>query len=136
MADINLVTANKVNVVESIKQLTLPAIEAITAGMVMRLDTATGKFTKANGTAAGEARGKWIATKTVAAGEAVTGIENGVMDGYDLAALDYDAPIYLSDTDGRLADAAGTVSVVIGRVIPGTAATLGTAFDKLLLVDL
>lgn len=136
MADINLVTANKVNIVESIKQLTAPAAEAITAGMAMRLDTATGKFTKANASAAGEARVKWIAVKTVAAGEAVTGIENGVMDGYDLSGLAYDAPVYLSDTDGRLADAAGTVSTVIGRVIPGTATTLGTALDKLLLVDL
>lgn len=136
MADINLVTANKVNIVESIKQLTAPAVEAITAGMAMRLDTATGKFTKAKATDAAEARVKWIAVKTVAIGEAVTGIENGVMDGYDLSGLAYDAPVYLSDTDGRLADAAGTVSTVIGRVIPGTATTLGTALDKLLLVDL
>jgi len=136
MADINLVTANKVNVVESIEQLTLPAIEAITAGNAMRLDTATGKFTKANGTAAGEARVKWIATKTVVAGQPVTGIKRGVMDGYDLSGLAYDADVYLSDTDGTLADTNGTVNVKVGRVIPGTATTLGTAFDKLLLVDL
>lgn len=136
MADINLVTANKVNIVESIKQLTAPAAEAITAGMAMRLDTASGKFTKAKATDAAEARVKWLAVKTVATGEAVTGIENGVMDGYDLSGLAYDAPVYLSDTDGRLADAAGTVSTVIGRVIPGTATTLGTALDKLLLVSL
>lgn len=136
MADISLVTANKVFVVESIEQLTLPAAEAITAGMAMRLDTSTGKFTKSNGSSAGEARGKWLATKTVAAGEPVTGIKRGVMDGYDLSGLNYDAPVYLSDTDGRLADAAGTVSTVVGRVIPGTSTTLGTALDKLLLVEL
>ncbi len=136
MADINLVTANKVNVVESIEQLTLPAAEAITAGMAMRLDTTSGKFTKANGSAAGEARVKWLAVKTVAAGEPVTGIKTGVLDGYDLSGLNYDADVFLSDTDGRLADTAGTVSTKVGRVLPGTSTTLGTAFDKLLLVDL
>lgn len=136
MADINLVTANKVNIVESLEQLTLPAAEAITAGMAMRLDTSTGKFTKANASAAGEARVKWIAVKTVSAGEPVTGIKCGVLDGYDLSGLAYDADVFLSDTDGRVADAAGTVSTKVGRVIPGAATTLGTAFDKLLLVDL
>ena len=136
MANINLVTANKLNIVESIEQLTLPAAEAIVAGAPMRLDTTSGKFTNGNGTTAAEARAKWIAVKTAVAGEAVTGIKRGVLDGYDLSSLNFDAPIYLSDTDGRLADAAGTVSMVAGRVIPGTATTLGTAFDKLLLVDL
>ena len=136
MADISLVTANKVFVVESIMQLTLPAAEAITAGMAMRLDTATGKFTKSKATDAAEARVNWLATKTVAAGEPVTGIKRGVMDGYDLSGMAYDAPVYLSDTDGTLADAAGTVSTVVGRVIPGSATTLGTSLDKLLQVDL
>lgn len=136
MATISLVTANKVNVVESIEQLTLPAAEAIVAGAAIRLDTSSGKFTNGNGTLAAEARVKWIATKTVAAGEPVTGIKRGVMDGWDLSGLAYDAAVYLSDTDGRLDTAAGTVSTVLGRVIPGAATTLGTAQDKLLLVDL
>ncbi len=66
----------------------------------------------------------------------VTAIRKGVMDGYALSGLDYDAPAYLSDTDGRLADGVGTVTVAVGRVIPGTSVTLGTAYDKLLFVDL
>lgn len=136
MANINLTTADKVEVVESIIQMTLPAAEAITAGMAVRLDTATGKFTLANGSAAGEARIYGVAVKTVAAGMPVTAIRKGVMDGYALSGLDYDAPVYLSDTDGRLADANGTVTVAVGRVIPGTSVTLGTAYDKLLFVDL
>lgn len=136
MADISLITANKVEVVESIEQMTLPAAEAITAGMPVRLDTSSGKFTAANGTGAAEARIYGIATKTVAAGMPVTAIRQGVMDGFDLSGLNYDAAVYLSDTDGRLADANGTVSVAVGRVIPGTSVTLGTAFDKFLHVDL
>ena len=136
MADISLITANKVEVVESIEQMTLPAAEAITAGMPVRLDTSSGKFTAANATGAAEARIYGIATKTAAAGMPVTAIRQGVMDGFDLSGLNYDAAVYLSNTDGRLADANGTVNVAVGRVIPGTSVTLGTAFDKFLHVDL
>lgn len=137
MADLALVTANTVHVVESIIQMTLPAAEAITAGMAVRLDTTSGKFTKANGTDAAEARIYGIAVKTVAAGLPVTAIRKGVIEGFDLSALDYDLAIYMSDTDGMLAnDAASTVDVVVGRVIPGTGTTLGTALDKLLFIDL
>ena len=136
MTDIALNTANKVEIVESIEQMTLTAAEAITAGMAVRLDTSTGKFTKANGSTAPEARIYGIATKTVAAGMPVTAIRQGVMDGWDLSGLNYDAVVYLSDTDGRLGDSAGTVSTVVGRVIPGSSEAVGTALSKLLLVDL
>lgn len=135
MANIALTTANRVEVVESRRQMTLPAAEAITAGAPVRLDTSSGKFTNANGSSAAEARVWGIATRTVAAGVPVTAIRNGVLDGFTFSQA-YDATIYLSDTDGRLADAAGTVSTVVGRVIPGTATTTGTAYDKLLSVEL
>ena len=136
MADIALVTANKIEVVESKIQMTLPAAEAVTAGQAVRLDTSNGKFTLSKATGAAEARIYGLATRTVVAGEALTAIRKGVMDGYALSGLDYDAPIYLSDTDGTLADGVGTVTVEVGRVIPGTATTLGTAYDKMLFVDL
>src|SRR5438105_4865102 len=124
MANVSLVTADRVRIVESIEQLTLPAAEAITAGMPVRIDTTTGKFTAANGSSAGEARVYGIAVSTVAAGFTVTAIRRGVMDGWDFTSQAYDAALYLSDTDGRVGDAAGTVSTVLGRVIPGTATTL------------
>jgi hypothetical protein len=44
--------------------------------------------------------------------------------------------LYLSDTDGTVADAAGTTSVVLGRVVPGFGTTTGTAADKLFFIDL
>lgn len=135
MADLALDTAHKISVVESISQLTLPAAEAISAGNAVRLDTSNGKITKANGSSAAEARILGIALKTVAAGEAVTVLRRGVIEGYNLAAVAYDAPVYLSNTDGTLADTAGTVSTVVGRVIPAHAQALGTALDKLLLVE-
>lgn len=136
MANIALTTADKVEVVGIPgRQLTLPAAEAITAGAPVRIDTSNGKFTNANGTTTGEARVWGIATSTVAAGGTLTAVRNGIMDGFNFSQA-YDAAVYLSDTDGRLADAAGTVSVVVGRVIPGTAVPLGTAYDKLLSVEL
>jgi hypothetical protein len=104
MTDIALVTANKVEIVESGLQLTLPAAEAVTAGQAVRIDVSTGKFTKSNSTSAAEARVYGFASKTVAAGEPLTAIRNGVMDGFDLSGLDYDDPLYLSNTDGAISD--------------------------------
>jgi hypothetical protein len=133
--EIALTTADRVEIVESIIQMTLPTDEAVTAGMAVRLVTTTGKFTKANGSAAGEARIWGVATKTVASGMPLTAIRVGVMDGWDLSAMAYDDVVYLSDTDGRLSTVAGTVNTVVGRVIPGTSTTLGTAYDKILQIQ-
>jgi hypothetical protein len=135
MALIAVASAGRIRIVESIVQLTLPAAEAIVAGAPVRLDTTAGTFTNSNGTTAPEARTYGIATKSVAAGETVTALKVGVLDGFTFSQA-YDAAIYVSDTDGRLGDAAGTVSKVAGRVIPGTSTTLGTAYDKLLSVEL
>jgi hypothetical protein len=113
-------------------QHTAPAAEAITAGAPIRQDTATGRWTNANGTSAAEARATHIAWRTVGAGEPLTGVRGCLIDGYVLDALAYDAAVYLSDTDGRLSDTAGTTSVVVGRVVGAFATLLGVAADKLL----
>lgn len=124
----------RVEIVQVWQPLHLIAGEAIKAGAPVRIDTATGKATNANGTTDAEARVVGIAGRTVAAGEALTIVKQGIMDGFTLTG-DYDADVYLSDTDGRLSHIAGTVETVVGRVIPGNATTLGTAADKLLLVE-
>ncbi|MEI7847452.1 MAG: hypothetical protein WCK35_16750 [Chloroflexota bacterium] len=137
MALIALVTAARVEVVEIFEQMTLVAAESITPGAPVRLDTTTGKFTNSNGTLAAEARtyGIAVGTHTVIAGMPITAVRRGVLDGF-VFTQNYDAPIYLSDTDGRLGDAVGTVTLEVGRIIPGTSEVLGGAFAKLLLVDL
>jgi hypothetical protein len=135
MADITLTTAGRVEVVQSIIQATLPAAETITAGEAVRIDT-NGKFTGANGTTTTENRIYGIATRAAIAGEAVTAIRKGVIDGLAITGMAYDAIVYLSDTDGALGTTAGTVSTIVGRVIPGWAQPVGTAADKLLFVDL
>ena len=50
-----------------------------------------------------------------------------------LSGLDFADSVYVSDTDGTLADAAGTVSKVAGTVVPGWATT---SAEKLLRVEL
>ena len=137
MALIALTTANKVEVVGiPSSQHTAPAAEAIVAGAPVRLDTSNGKFTNSNGTTAAEARVWGIATKTVAANEPLTAIRRGFMDGFDLTSQAYDLAIFVSDTDGRLGDVAGTVSTVVGRVLSAWSQRLGTAADKILSVEL
>ena len=116
-------------------QSTNPAAEAIVAGAPIRLDPANGRWTNANGTVTAELASH-IAMHDAAAGQALTGVRRCTLDGYVLDALAYGAPVYLSNTDGRLGDTAGTVSTVIGRVVPGFATTLGTPADKLLDVQL
>ena len=137
MALIALATANRVEVVESIEQMTLTAAEAITPGAPVRLDTSSGQFTNSNGTVAAEARtyGIAVGSHAIPAGMPVTAVRRGVLDGFTFSQA-YDAAIYVSDTDGRLGDAAGTVSVLAGRVIPGASELLGSAYAKLLLVNL
>lgn len=134
MADLTLKTANRVEVVESIIQDTRVAAEAIVAGAPVR-DDGNGKFTNANATTTTEAAVYGIAVKSVPAGFPVTAIRKGVLDGWSNLPA-FGATVYLSDTDGKLADAAGTVSVAVGNVIPGNANTAGAAPDKLLFVDL
>lgn len=135
MANINLVTASRIRVVKSIEQDTAPAGEAIVAGAPVRRDT-SGRWTNANGTNATEALMYGIATHDALAGEALTAINDGELDGYDLDGLAYGASVFLSDTDGRLADAAGTVSLIVGEVAAAHSQALGSNPDKVLRLKL
>ncbi len=135
MADLSLVNAGKVSVVESLVQMTLPLAESIALGEAVRLDPTLGKFTKANGTTAQEARAYGLLVSKDGAGAVGTALHEGVVDGFDLDALAYDDDVFLSDTDGALADEAGTVSNTVARVIPVTSTKLGVTYDKLLYVD-
>lgn len=134
MADIAVATAGKIHIVESIQQKTLKTTEAIVAGAPVRIHT-DGKWTNANGTTTTENRVWGIAVASVGAGGEVTAVRRGILDGFTFSQA-HDATIYLSDTDGRLADAAGTVSTIVGRVVPGTATAAGGTYDKLLSVEL
>ena len=132
MADLVITQADQVQVVQ---QFTGPAVEAITEGQRCRFDASTGKIALGNGTTAAEIAPGGIAVHAAAVGEAVTIINQGIVDvGDALSALNYGAPIYVSDTDGTFgtADSDSTVDTIVGRVVPGWDTTSG---EKLLWLN-
>lgn len=134
MADLTITVAGETKFP---KIFTLIAAEAIAKGDAVRLDTSTGKITLANASSAAEARMFGIALNAATlAGQRVSVLTEGVIDvGDALSALTYDDDVFLSNTDGQLADAAGTVSVVVGKVIPSFV-NGPSAADKLLLLTI
>lgn len=133
-----VVTAAEVAPVTVEESISGYAAEAIAAGQYVRLDTTTGQLALGNGTAAGEARAGGIALRSVVAGQELTILRKGeIYLGDALDALTFDDDIFLSNTDGTLADAAGTVSVIVGTVVPlyGQGGP-GSAPDKALRVQL
>lgn len=91
------------------------AAVAITAGQaVYQLSAGTVGLADANDSGKEQFRG--IALKSVAAGEAVSVLKEGHIGGLGVSGLNADAALYLSNTAGALADAAGTMTVVCGRV--------------------
>lgn len=132
MATLN-VTPSAVAPVKVDEQFTGPTAEVITAGQFVRFNVTTGFFELGNGTTAGEGRRGGIAvTGAPVAGQAITVVTKGIVDmGNALGSLTYDDDVYLSNTDGTLADAAGSVSYIVGVVVPGFGSTTP---DKLLQV--
>lgn len=114
-------------------QFTGPAVEAITAGQWVRLDPSTGKIALGKATDLNEAAPGGIALSAAAAGAVLTVVTAGIVDiGDALGTINFGANIYLSDTDGTLADGTGTKTKVVGRVEPGWA---HTTVDRLLRID-
>lgn len=135
MSDLSI-TAADVKAVKVWAQMTGPAEEAFSAGEAIRLNTSSGKLTPGNATSDAEARIIGVAIKTAnVANEAVTIVKKGLLDvGNALTSVDYDAALYLSDTDGTIATgSSGTTTKVVGRCVPAWGYTTA---DKLLLVDL
>lgn len=94
------------------------ASSAVTAGQPVYAVTGTGKYAAADGSAAGTAQVRGLALNDAAAGESFTMLVRGVVAGFTLTSQNFDDRIYLSDTNtGILADSAGTVSIVVGRVV-------------------
>jgi len=87
------------------------------AGHAVYQDPTTGGYALAVATASGTAGFRGIMLESNLASGTVSVLRRGVLYGYDLSGMSYDAPVYLSDTPGMLADAAGSVSVLVGRVI-------------------
>lgn len=91
---------------------TFSALAALVAGDAVYLD-ANDKLVKALAAADNAAaKAIGIVLQGCAAGEARTVFAAGTFAGYGGVPR---GPVYLSDTAGRLGDAAGTVAIVVGR---------------------
>lgn len=127
MASLTL-DATKISIVAFSERMMHPGVVgtvAVTGGMILRLNTTTGKLEAAEGdsaTTAGNIR--WITPKSAAIGEALTVYRGALVDlGLDvLTALNFGAPLYLAD-DGGISATVGdsTTATIIGYVVPGWA---------------
>ena len=120
---------------------TAPVGETGTAGEYYRLNTTTAKLENGNATTPtelGRVAGILVDSVPTAnlTGTIVLAGSGAILDlGNALDGLAFNAPIYVSDTDGKIADSAGTEEKIIGRVVPGFN-TSGSTPDKLLaLID-
>lgn len=130
MADIT-VTAAKVKHISSVPfdKRSYIAAEALTAGQALYM-LAAGTVGIADANAAGKQQFRGIALESVGAGDAVSVLHSGEVEGFTLAG-NANTFAYLSDTAGALADAAGTMTVVAGRIVCRT----DDAATKVLRVD-
>lgn len=117
MADIALVAA-RVSAIDPLKAdiRSYVAAAAITKGQAVAFNTA-GKVVVADANGAGLQQCRGIALNAAVAGMAVDVLHEGEVAGFTVAALNADALLYLSDTAGALADAAGTMTVRVGRIV-------------------
>jgi hypothetical protein len=95
--------------------LTVKLAEAVTAGQTAYQLTA-GTFGLADANASGKQQFRGIFLQAGAAGDYVAMLKRGYLYGFTVSGLNADAVLYLSDTAGALDDAAGTMTVVCGRV--------------------
>jgi hypothetical protein len=141
MASIGVTTAGKVHVVESLEQATLPAAVALLAGDTVSINT-DGKFVKGDADGSGTLPNIYgIATRSVAAGEAVTAVRKGVLSGWTWTGVDYWTAVLAADTAGEITVTAsesngGSADVTIGRVIPVWDQLVGGTPSKALLLTL
>jgi hypothetical protein len=135
MANVALATGRRAEVV-GIPILTVPGIcgEAITGGRAVVPHASTGKWYGGKADAAGTADVVGVAMRSAVAEEPLTVMVIGFMAGWDFTDQDFGEMVFLSDTGGGvLEDAAGTVAVQIGIVVPAFADA--GRDDKILMVN-
>lgn len=100
--------------------LIIPVIadEAVTIGQTAYLNTSTGKYGVCDANAAGKQQFAGVFMNSAAAGQQADLLIRGFVSGFTISSLAYGALAYQSDTAGALADAAGTMTVRCGRVLP------------------
>lgn len=123
MADITVTAANVSRIFPQQAELyTVKLAETVTAGQAA-YQLAAGTYGLADANASGKQQFRGVFLEGGAAGAYVPMLVRGVLGGYTVSGLNADAPLYLSDTAGAFADAAGTMTVVCGRVFMMSDAT-------------
>lgn len=117
MADIAKVS-NQVGVHRPLDSIILPMIagEAISKGDALYVIAASGLVGKADANSANKQQFRGIALNDAQSGQAVSVLKEGFVSGFTITQA-YDTPVFLSDVEGQLADAAGTLSVPVGLVM-------------------
>lgn len=92
------------------------AAEAITKGQAVYI-LAAGTVGVADANAAGKQQFRGIALNGGGAGQAIDVLHEGEVYGIGVSGLNANVLVYLSDTAGAIADAAGTLTVPAGRVV-------------------
>lgn len=116
MADLALATGRSLNIVHVEKADIKDFIQAesLAVGDVV-YQTSAGKVGKAEADAAGKQQARGIVVRKT--GNVVSVLKKGYLSGFDISALNYDAPVYLSNTGGKIDTSAGTMTVMLGRVV-------------------
>lgn len=129
MADI-VVTADKVGEAfpHATEVFSVKLAEAVTRGQIL-YQTATGAFGIADANDAGKEQARGVALEGGGAGQVIRMLKRGVVEGFTVSGLNCDAPLYLSNTAGALADGAGAMTVICGRVYGHTDGTKLIHFD-------
>lgn len=89
--------------------------EAVTQGQILYQLTA-GTFGIADANASGKQQARGVALAAGGAGQTISMLRRGECYGFTVSSMNADAIVYLSDTAGALADAAGTMTVNCGRI--------------------
>lgn len=117
MADIT-VTAAQIGVLfpDKAEIFSMIAGATITAGQAVYL-TSSGTVDLADANGSGTLQFRGIALNGATAGNVVDVLKKGHCYGFTVSGVAYDAPLFVSNTAGALADAAGGTSINAGRVM-------------------
>lgn len=117
-------------------QHTFVSGEAITAGAPVYMNTTTGRIYNSDANGSGTRQCMGIASETaLTSGVAITVVMQGFMSGWNFGSATFGSAVFVSDTVGAIADAAGTASIYVGELLPVNGTTLGTTADKALFVN-
>lgn len=80
----------------------------------------TGAYALTDASHADEFGFRGILLETQPASGVVSMLRRGILAGYAVGAMNYDDPVYLSNTAGILSTTAGDNSVIVGRIVSTT----------------